>query len=559
MKKGIAFLAALCIMSCGTVFAEDIINLKCDSENKTISIEVQPKAVGNDIDCSTVDEILLYVVSETGTLDDKTSEIISFEKIKNKDNKFAADIQIRQNVSSGWYKAFINDFMQSDYMEVIPQSKRTKRFYVFSNAEISQLKKDFSSSNAADMVSCISNYSEKLGFDDEAADDNLAKIFVKIRKTEYNDNFGDFAGIYSVYEKSSAVNKLYSSENIKAAEEAMNGLQKVINIEADEYYEKYKEDILSIMIKNKKEMLQDADILSSLNKYIGKCIAVAVINNASRTEMDTVLKKYAGVLGINLNGDYKKVNAVEAAKALTDKNFGNADEVKAAFDKRVSELVSALNRTASGGGGGGGNTFLPAVKPETDRKDNQDNSDTKETEINFPDVKPDSSAREAILYLAQKGIIKGDDRGNFNPSLMITREEFVALLVRMLKLSGGEDCGFSDVDSDSWYYSEICAAKKAGIINGVEDDIFGVGLNIVRQDMVTIVYRLKNDWETENNAKEYYDSQNISDYAKKAVEVMRSIGAIDETGNNRFLPKECVTREEVAMFLYNTDKFFGGK
>lgn len=54
----------------------------------------------------------------------------------------------------------------------------------------------------------------------------------------------------------------------------------------------------------------------------------------------------------------------------------------------------------------------------------------------FKDVPANHWARESIERLAQLGIIKGDEQGNFRPDQPITRAEVAALLDRVLKLLG---------------------------------------------------------------------------------------------------------------------------
>lgn len=70
---------------------------------------------------------------------------------------------------------------------------------------------------------------------------------------------------------------------------------------------------------------------------------------------------------------------------------------------------------------------------------------------------------------------------------MITRAEFVKLIVELLKIKDNEvECNFTDVDKDAWYYPYVASALKFNIVNGMGDGSFGTNLNIKRQDMAVM-------------------------------------------------------------------------
>lgn len=54
----------------------------------------------------------------------------------------------------------------------------------------------------------------------------------------------------------------------------------------------------------------------------------------------------------------------------------------------------------------------------------------------FPDVPSDHWAKGAIDKLAQLGLLKGDEAGNFRPEEPVTRAQLAAVLYRVLKLLG---------------------------------------------------------------------------------------------------------------------------
>jgi hypothetical protein len=94
---------------------------------------------------------------------------------------------------------------------------------------------------------------------------------------------------------------------------------------------------------------------------------------------------------------------------------------------------------------------------------------------------------EAITYLFSQKIIAGYPDGTFKPDNKINRAELTKIIAEatldrfdiencLINLSA--DNIFSDVNKDQWYSKYICAAKKAGYINGYPDGTFKPGQEI---------------------------------------------------------------------------------
>ena len=127
------------------------------------------------------------------------------------------------------------------------------------------------------------------------------------------------------------------------------------------------------------------------------------------------------------------------------------------------------------------------------------------------------------------------------------------------------DCGFKDVIVNEWYFKYIAAAVKCGIISGIEPDLFGVGTNITREQAAVILSRIEeykkslqladeekaeeNAVETVENTEYYADSDEISDYAKAAVNDFSERGIIKGFDDKTVKPKGLITRVEAAVIL----------
>ena len=107
----------------------------------------------------------------------------------------------------------------------------------------------------------------------------------------------------------------------------------------------------------------------------------------------------------------------------------------------------------------------------------------------FTDLAGYEWAKMQIESLAAQGIIAGTSATTFSPGNNITRADFICLLVRTLKLTAEVDSNFNDVVPSDYFYNEVGTAKKLGITLGTGDNRFKPRENISRQDMMVIVAR----------------------------------------------------------------------
>ncbi len=278
----------------------------------------------------------------------------------------------------------------------------------------------------------------------------------------------------------------------------------------------------------------NGDILNILNRYSSS------FSNLSQSRKETVIMKLL---------NQKTTRASDFEKIISDVNSGSS--------------YSGGGSSSGGGGGGGGSSSGGIIKPSTGgfiaNADKLANPVTEETwqepdKIDFADLDNVSWAKEAIDELANRGIITGRSNTIFDPEAAITREEFAAIMVRMFGWTAEGASSFSDADSGAWYYPALAAAEEKKVINGISDNIFGVGLDITREDMAVMAYRFLNKSGNilpdygENKTFDDYDD--ISDYAKEAVIALAN-GNIVNGSEGLFSARNTATRAMVAQIAYN--------
>jgi hypothetical protein len=173
------------------------------------------------------------------------------------------------------------------------------------------------------------------------------------------------------------------------------------------------------------------------------------------------------------------------------------------------------------------------------------------TETEFTDVDTSHWAYENIKKLNELGIVNGVGEGKFNPSGVVTREQFLKMLVEAVDIeTTSTETDFDDIDSSSWYASYVAAGVNAGLVNGVTSTTFGVGSEIRRQDMAAMIVRILNNKNivVTQTSEVFDDDSNISDYAKEAVYKVRDAGIIQGYAGS-FNPMDSLTRAEAATVI----------
>lgn len=285
-----------------------------------------------------------------------------------------------------------------------------------------------------------------------------------------------------------------------------------------------------------------------------------VINTTRFDSMEAVLKKYAESLGITKETAYtsylkltNKVSVNEGiATSLNKKPVSAVKDLLSVIDTAIKANANSTKPSSPGGGGGGGGGGVSTVKP------------TSNGSTTFPVVTYESGiedidevpwAKDAIFYLAQKGIISGDENHKFHPNNSVKREEFVKMLVMAAGMYRDDaSCNFADVNSGAWYYSYVASAYKSHLVYGGDQNRFGTGENITRQDMAVMCHRMAGTVNKLNKVRrriEFADYDKISDYAKEAVNELYEAGIISGVGENFFDSMGTATRAQAAVMIYN--------
>lgn len=273
--------------------------------------------------------------------------------------------------------------------------------------------------------------------------------------------------------------------------------------------------------------------------------------------IDHYFETYADIYeeaGFDLD-DLKSNKKNSVYKSLIKKDTSDLDDLKDAFNKLVEESNESSNKGGSGSGSGSsgsGYTPPPVTKP-------QDTNYIK-PESFFIDIETVEWAHEAILGLADLGVVNGIGNNCFAPNNNVTRAQFMKMLMDAVDIVGDNaDIAFEDVANNHWAKKYIASAVKNNIANGMSETEFSPEGNVTREQAAAFIARAvaKKGGVLTADSNVFSDNDKISSWAAEAVNGLKNAGVISGSGDNMFNPKNNLTRAEAANMIYGLMNYLG--
>lgn len=166
----------------------------------------------------------------------------------------------------------------------------------------------------------------------------------------------------------------------------------------------------------------------------------------------------------------------------------------------------------------------------------------------FSDIKGIES-EEYITHLHDAGIINGRPDGKFAPYTLISRAEFMVIMVKALGLEGkGENVkGFKDINSH-WAKDYILRASNNGLISGYEDGTVRPDKTITLAEVSSIISR-SFAFKTTNNG--IYSKIHQGKWYSNAVKMMFDVEILnsEDTIYKAFNEENLINRANCAMMI----------
>lgn len=174
----------------------------------------------------------------------------------------------------------------------------------------------------------------------------------------------------------------------------------------------------------------------------------------------------------------------------------------------------------------------------------------------FTDISTSTPNSEAILYLQDKGIVKGYDDGTFKPTRDVNRAELLKIIIEgsKIQLDVTSPTPFKDIDYSQWYAPYVKKAYSEGWINGYNDGTFKPTQTVNKVEALKIIGKAQK-WQLQT-AESFNIQAVFSDIEKNSwyepyVAFAESNKYLEEKGPT-FSPIKLMTRGSISEIIYRT-------
>lgn len=303
---------------------------------------------------------------------------------------------------------------------------------------------------------------------------------------------------------------------------------------SDKGIAKFKEDVFNKNYANETELLlaiKQSIFLNAINypknSGVGYIVDLLTAKNAQSAQI--VITNY-------LNNASYSFNTAIAQKAGSFDTLAELTAFIANYAVATAPGGISGGTTSGGSAGGSGGSISGGFSSDI----------TEEITYIFNDVTKTHWAYENIMSLYNKGIISGKSYKTFEPESTITRGELIKMICTAYNLKAVNSGKFTDA-TGKWYEEYAQAGYDNGIITGITENEFGGDLPITRQDICTILYRIKKG--TTTTSLTFAATDEISDYARTAVAFMVEKGIVNGFTDNTFAPLNNCTRAQASKII----------
>ncbi|WP_214625857.1 S-layer homology domain-containing protein [Paenibacillus agaridevorans] len=156
-------------------------------------------------------------------------------------------------------------------------------------------------------------------------------------------------------------------------------------------------------------------------------------------------------------------------------------------------------------------------------------------------------AEQAIMELAESGIVTGYPDGSVRTEKNISRAEFITLIVRALAPQAEANKVFADTEGH-WAKEQISITYELGWISGLGDNRFGADEPLSREQMAVILMRLLGFGDYGSDAN-FTDQSAISAWALQAIARAAEAGIVKGFPDGSFRPNAPATRGQAFSVL----------
>ncbi len=159
-------------------------------------------------------------------------------------------------------------------------------------------------------------------------------------------------------------------------------------------------------------------------------------------------------------------------------------------------------------------------------------------------------ARSSVEVLAARNTVRGYDDGSYKPEKLVTKAEFITMIVNALQLKGREDLIMDDT-KNKWYEKYMSIALDYKLVEATANKVYPERV-LNREEMATILANVMKLYPTTEFLAEevvFSDESSISSWAVSGVSLSQQYGLMNGKGTG-FYPKDSTNRAEAARVIY---------
>lgn len=135
-----------------------------------------------------------------------------------------------------------------------------------------------------------------------------------------------------------------------------------------------------------------------------------------------------------------------------------------------------------------GETSEPESKPERPAEETKPEP-VSPAKLSFVDVTEQDWYYTSVQYAVAHGLFSGVSADHFAPNSSMTRGMFVTVLYGMAGKPQADKAEFSDVAERDWYAKGVAWASANGIVSGVDRDKFAPNSPVTREQLALMLYQ----------------------------------------------------------------------
>ena len=183
----------------------------------------------------------------------------------------------------------------------------------------------------------------------------------------------------------------------------------------------------------------------------------------------------------------------------------------------------------------------------------------------FPDVQQGHKFFKEIEWMGESGLSTGVRTPSgklYRPKAEVTREAMAAFLYRLEKANykGPATSPFADMKPGDKFYNEISWMYETGLSTGIKQPsgkpIYAPKENVSREAMAAFIYRLQDAKYSAPKASPFADMKFGDKFYREITwmyDQKLSTGIKQPSGKPKYAPKDRVSREAMAAFIYRME------